>query len=55
MLAPPELRAIHPLGKSPVIDRTASTAETGAIIEQILPRPTARALTPPAGQRGARA
>ncbi len=37
MLAPPELRAIHPLGKSPVItDGDKTIAETGAIIEYIL-------------------
>jgi len=41
MLAPPELRKVHPLGKSPVIgDRDASgieqiIAETGAIIEYL--------------------
>ncbi|MGH8446807.1 MAG: glutathione S-transferase [Solimonas sp.] len=39
MLAPPELRAVHPLGKSPVItDGTTTIAETGAIIEYILMR-----------------
>ena len=37
MLAPPELRAIHPLGKSPVIDDGAERlAETGAIVEYLL-------------------
>ncbi|PXA79653.1 glutathione S-transferase [Caulobacter sp. D4A] len=37
MLAPPELRAIHPLGKSPVItDGDKTIAETGAIIEYVL-------------------
>ncbi len=37
MLAPPELRAIHPLGKSPVIeDGEVRVAETGAIIEYLL-------------------
>ncbi|MDH3336300.1 MAG: glutathione S-transferase [Gammaproteobacteria bacterium] len=36
-LAPPELRAIHPLGKSPVItDGDATIAESGAIIEYLL-------------------
>jgi glutathione S-transferase len=36
-LAPPELRAIHPLGKSPVVtDDGATIAETGAIIEYIV-------------------
>jgi glutathione S-transferase len=39
MLAPPELRAIHPLGKSPVItDGGATVAESGAIIEYLLER-----------------
>ena len=37
MLAPPELKAIHPLGKSPVItDKGRNIAETGAIIEYII-------------------
>lgn len=37
MLAPPELKAIHPLGKSPVIsDGDKVIAETGAIVEYIL-------------------
>ena len=36
-LAPPELREIHPLGKSPVItDDGLTVAESGAIIEYIL-------------------
>jgi len=36
-LAPPELKAVHPLGKSPVItDGTDTIAESGAIIEYIL-------------------
>lgn len=39
MLAPPELRAIHPLGKSPVItDGDTVVAETGAIVDYILAR-----------------
>jgi glutathione S-transferase len=39
MLAPPELKAIHPLGKSPVITEEGRTlAETGAIVEYILAR-----------------
>ncbi|HEY0199955.1 MAG TPA: glutathione S-transferase [Rhodanobacter sp.] len=39
MLAPPELRAIHPLGKSPVItDGDLTLAESGAIIEYIADR-----------------
>lgn len=38
-LAPPELKAVHPLGKSPVItDGDHVIAETGAIIEYLLRR-----------------
>ena len=37
MMAPPELLAVHPLGKSPVItDGETTVAETGAIVEYIL-------------------
>ena len=37
MLAPPELRAIHPLGKSPVLtDGKLTLAESGAIIEYLV-------------------
>ena len=37
MLAPAELRAIHPLGKSPVItDGDKTVAETGAIVEYLI-------------------
>ncbi|MGB6634445.1 MAG: glutathione S-transferase [Bradyrhizobium sp.] len=37
MLAPPELRAIHPLGKSPVItDGGKTIAESGAIAEYLV-------------------
>lgn len=50
MLAPPELRAIHPLGKSPVItDGGEVFAETGAIVEQILDRHGQGRLTPAPG------
>lgn len=36
-LAPPELKAVHPLGKSPVItDGDRVIAETGAIVEYLL-------------------
>ena len=39
MLAPPELKAVHPLGKSPVITEDGVvTAETGAIIETLIDR-----------------
>lgn len=37
MLAPPELKAVHPLGKSPVItDGDLVVAESGAIIEYLV-------------------
>ena len=37
MLAPPELRNVHPLGKSPVVtDGDATVAESGAIVEYLL-------------------
>jgi glutathione S-transferase len=39
MLAPPELRAVHPLGKSPVIsDEGTTVAESGAIVEYLVGR-----------------
>lgn len=39
MLAPPELKAVHPLGKSPVItDDELTVAESGAIIEYLADR-----------------
>ncbi|MFY9316713.1 MAG: glutathione S-transferase [Burkholderiales bacterium] len=39
MLAPPELRAVHPLGKSPVIsDGELTLAESGAIVEYLAAR-----------------
>jgi glutathione S-transferase len=39
MLAPPELLAIHPLGKSPVItDGELTVAESGAIVEYLVAR-----------------
>lgn len=54
MLAPPELRAVHPLGKSPVIvDDEAdgglgrTVAETGAIVEYLVEKADGR-LGPPA-------
>jgi glutathione S-transferase len=50
MLAPPELLAIHPLGKSPVItDGAATVAESGAIIEYLLERYGNGRFIPPAG------
>ena len=37
MLAPPELRHVHPLGKSPVIEHDGRViAETGAIVEYLV-------------------
>jgi glutathione S-transferase len=39
MLAPRELRAIHPLGKSPILqDGDVTVAESGAIVEYLLER-----------------
>lgn len=39
LLAPPELRAVHPLGKSPVItDDELTLAESGAILEYLADR-----------------
>jgi glutathione S-transferase len=50
MLAPPALRAIHPLGKSPVlVEDGETTAETGAIVEAGLNRHGAGRLAPPPG------
>lgn len=50
MLAPPELKAIHPLGKSPVItDGRAVLAETGAIVETICDAYAGGRLKPAAG------
>jgi glutathione S-transferase len=48
MLAPPSLRKIHPLGKSPVITDDALTlAESGAIIEYLVERYGEGRLAPP--------
>ncbi len=48
MLAPPELKQVHPLGKSPVIDDAGTiVAETGAIIEYLVEKADGR-LGPPA-------
>ncbi len=50
MLAPPELRAVHPLGKSPVItDDGFTLAESGAIIEYLADRYGAGVLIPAHG------
>lgn len=49
-LAPPELKQVHPLGKSPVIvDGDVTVAETGAIIEYLIERDGQGRLVPPAG------
>jgi glutathione S-transferase len=48
MLAPSELRRVHPLGKSPVIeDEGRVIAETGAIVEYLVEKANGR-LGPPA-------
>lgn len=51
-LAPPELRAIHPLGKSPVIqDGDLTLAESGAIIEYLAERYGGGRLVPQRGSK----
>ena len=48
MLAPPELRRVHPLGKSPVIeDGETLVAETGAIVEYLVEKADGRLGPPP--------
>jgi len=50
MLAPPALRAVHPLGKSPVVtDGELTLAESGAIIEYLAGRYGDGRLVPAAG------
>jgi len=52
MLAPPELRAVHPLGKSPVVcDGDAVLAESGAILEYLAETYGAAALLPARADR----
>jgi glutathione S-transferase len=49
-LAPPELKAVHPLGKSPVItDGGRTIAESGAIVDYIVRRYGKGAMMPAAG------
>jgi glutathione S-transferase len=49
-LAPPELKRVHPLGKSPVItDGDRVVAESGAIIEYLVGRHGNGRLVPPPG------
>ncbi len=53
MLAPPELRQVHPLGKSPVIEDDGRVmAETGAIVEYLVDKAGGR-LGPPTDAEGA--
>jgi len=51
MLAPPSLREVHPLGKSPVVTdgSGAALAESGAILEYLMDRYGNGRLIPPAG------
>ncbi|HET6655774.1 MAG TPA: glutathione S-transferase, partial [Gammaproteobacteria bacterium] len=50
MLAPSSLKAVHPLGKAPVItDGGRTIAETGAIVEYLVERRGEGKLSPPAG------
>ena len=50
MLAPATLRAVHPLGKSPVIaDGPLTLAESGAIVEYLADRYGGGRILPPAG------
>ena len=50
MLAPPELRAVHPLGKSPVIEEDGLVlAESGAILGYLGDRHGSGTLMPPHG------
>lgn len=54
-LAPPELKAVHPLGKSPVLtDGKITVAESGAIIEYVLEAHGNGRLRPKAGTDAAR-
>lgn len=61
MLAPPVLREVHPLGKSPVIEDSDSggkgehvIAETGAIIEYLVEKADGRLGAPSAGEESLR-
>lgn len=50
MLAPASLRAVHPLGKSPVVtDDGVTVAETGAIVDYLIEKYGDGRLIPPAG------
>ena len=49
-MAPPELKQVHPLGKSPVItDGDKTIAESGAIVEYIIDTYGGGRMKPPAG------
>lgn len=49
-LAPPDLKEVHPLGKSPVITDDAKTiAESGAIVEYIIDKHGGGRMKPPPG------
>ncbi len=56
LLAPPALRAVHPLGKSPVVEMEGAVlAESGAIIETLVERfDTAHTLHPALADTAAR-
>ena len=50
MLAPAELKAVHPLGKSPIVtDGDRTVAESGAILEYLVERHGGDRLVPPVG------
>src|ERR1700689_3933649 len=50
MFAPPELRAVHPLGKSPIVtDGDRTLVESGAIIEYLVERYGEGRFVPAAG------
>jgi glutathione S-transferase len=50
-LAPPELTAVHPLGKSPVItDGALTIAESGAAVDYLMRRHGRGKLAPPPGE-----
>ncbi len=55
MLAPPELKQVHPLGKSPVIEDDGTVvAETGAIVEYLVEKVDGRLGPPPGREDGLR-
>ena len=48
MLAPPQLKVVHPLGKSPLIEQDGRVlAETGAIVEYLVEQAAGRLGAPP--------